>query len=208
MPEVNNSQLHWERVYQTKSSDEVSWYQLNADLSYQLISALPIDKNAPMIDVGCGTSVLIKQLLDTGFEHLSALDISSAAIERHKASLGGDANKVSWYCGDLLNTNLNVQVGVWHDRAVFHFLTDPQQQALYKLQLLKAVKPDGFVIIATFAPTGPTQCSNLDIQQHDQDSIIELFGDSFELVSYQQEVHLTPWQSEQLFNYFVLRRLP
>jgi SAM-dependent methyltransferase len=204
---MTDSQSHWNTVYQTKSSDEVSWYQSDAGLSFQLISDLIKDKHTPMIDIGCGTSILVKQLIDAGFDDLSALDISSAAIASHKVSLGDDANKVSWYCSNLLHAKFERQFGLWHDRAVFHFLTDSQHQALYKSQLLQAVNIGGVVVIATFAPTGPTQCSNLPIQQHDQQSIIDLLGDDFELVNVLQETHLTPWQSEQLFNYFVLRRL-
>jgi 2-polyprenyl-3-methyl-5-hydroxy-6-metoxy-1,4-benzoquinol methylase len=204
--ELKDIQSHWDTVYQTKASNAVSWFQSDARLSLQLISNFIKDKSTPIIDIGCGTSILIRQLLDSGYDNLAALDISSAAIASHRASLGNEASKISWHCSDLLSATLNFQVGLWHDRAVFHFLTNEQQQTLYKSQLLSAVQVGAYVMIATFAPTGPTQCSNLPIQQHDQSSMLQLFGSNFELVETQQETHITPWQSEQLFNYFVLRR--
>lgn len=193
---------HWEKVYQTKRPDEVSWYRPHLDVSLQLIEEAAPNRDAQIIDVGGGESTLVDDLLARNYEKLTVLDISHAALAVAKERLGANANKLTWLCGDVTTFGFKRhEYDVWHDRAVFHFLTDAEDRANYVRQVAKAVKPGGHVIVATFGPEGPSQCSGLDIVRYDPDALHDEFGSSFQLVKHLTELHRTPAGSIQQFVY-------
>lgn len=193
---------HWEKVYQTKRPDEVSWYRPHLDVSLQLIEEAAVNRDAQIIDVGGGESTLVDDLLARNYQKLSVLDISHAALAVAKERLGDHADRVTWLCGDVTTFGFGRhQYDVWHDRAVFHFLTDAEDRANYVRQVAKAVKPGGHVIVATFGPEGPMKCSGLDIVRYDPDALHDEFGPSFQLVKHLTELHRTPAGSIQQFVY-------
>jgi trans-aconitate methyltransferase len=200
---------HWNDVYRTKAPEQVSWYQRRPDLSLALIAATGVGKDAGIIDVGGGASVLIDYLLDLGYTNLAVLDLSGAALNVSRSRLGARATAVEWFEADLTSFEPPHRYGLWHDRAVFHFLTDAGDRVAYVATLRKTLQPNGAVVIATFAPEGPPKCSGLDVVRYDEHSIATELGDEFELREVRRETHVTPWQTEQRFIYFRLqRRLP
>jgi len=195
-------QHHWENVYRNKASDEVSWFQPHAASSLRLIRESGVGLDAQIIDVGGGASVLVDNLLDAGYRHLTVLDLSESALAEARKRLGARASQVSWLASDITQASLPANAyDVWHDRAVFHFLTDPADRARYVEQVLHAVKPDGRVIVATFGPGGPLQCSGLDVVRYAPDALHAEFGTSFRLLRHESEVHQTPTGKEQEFVY-------
>ena len=153
---------HWEQVYRSKPVDSVSWYQPHAQRSLDLIRRVAGSRDARILDVGGGASTLADDLLDAGMTHVSVLDISGSALEAARQRLGPRASKVRWIEGDITSLELEpASVDVWHDRAVFHFLTDPKDRAAYVRQVRSAVRPGGHVIVEAFSPEGPPQCSGL-----------------------------------------------
>lgn len=193
---------HWEKIYQTKPPDAVSWYRPHLERSLDFIKRAATDRSAAIIDVGGGESTLVDDLLADGFSDVTVLDISRTAIEVAKKRLGATADKATWLVGDITQAALPEQYyDVWHDRAVFHFLTDPQQRAAYVRQVARALKPGGHVIIATFGPEGPLQCSGLDIVRYDADTLHGEFGEGFQLVKSDIELHKTPTEKDQQFLY-------
>jgi ubiquinone/menaquinone biosynthesis C-methylase UbiE len=195
-------QAHWEKVYQTKGADSVSWFQPHATRSLEIIRSIGAAKDARIIDVGGGASTLVDDLLDHGFEHVSVLDLSASALDVTRARLGRLGDGVEWIAGDIRNVDLPAQgYDIWHDRAVFHFLTDPADRMAYVSQVMKAVKPGGHVIVATFAPDGPEQCSGLPVARYAPEQLHGEFGPRFELVEHSSEEHKTPWGSVQHFVY-------
>ncbi len=196
------SKDHWERVYKTKAIDAVSWYQEHAQLSMRLIRDTGVAVAVSIIDVGGGASVLVDELLAAGYSKLTVLDLSGAAIGAAQTRLGPLAGRVQWLEGDITTIELPAQhYEVWHDRAVFHFLTAPQQRAAYVRALVRAVRPGGHVIIATFAEDGPTQCSGLPVVRYRAEQLHAELGDGFELVSHAVEEHHTPFGTVQKFVY-------
>ena len=199
---MQNQKEHWEKVYQTKPADAVSWFQEHAMRSLEIIRSIGAPMDANIIDVGGGASTLVDDLLNGGFKHVSVLDLSASALEVAHARLGARGKDVTWIAGDIRDVNLPDQVyDIWHDRAVFHFLTDPADRAGYVRQVIKAVKPGGHVIVATFAPDGPEQCSGLPVARYAPDQLHSEFGPSFELIEHASEEHKTPWGSVQHFVY-------
>lgn len=195
-------QQHWETVYRSKASDEVSWFQPHAASSLRLIHDTGIGLDASIIDVGGGASVLVDNLLDAGYRHLTVLDLSESALAEARKRLGARASQVSWLACDITQASLPANAyDVWHDRAVFHFLTDPADRARYVQQVLHAVKPGGHVIVATFGPGGPLQCSGLDVVRYAPDTLHAEFGAAFRLLRHETEVHQTPAGREQEFVY-------
>jgi 2-polyprenyl-3-methyl-5-hydroxy-6-metoxy-1,4-benzoquinol methylase len=193
---------HWDRVYRTKRANEVSWYRPHLDVSLQLIGEAAPNHDARIVDIGGGESTLVDDLLAHGYRNLWILDISSTALDVAKERLGASASKVSWLCGDVTTFAFaRHQFDVWHDRAVFHFLTDAKDRAAYVRQVAHAVKRGGHVIVATFGPQGPTQCSGLDVARYDPDSLHDQFGPRFRLVKHLTELHQTPAGSIQQFTY-------
>lgn len=199
---MQNQKAHWEKIYQTKQPDAVSWFQAHAMRSLEIIRSIGAPADANIIDVGGGTSTLVDDLLNDGFRHVSVLDLSASALEVAHARLGARGDDVLWIAGDIRDVNLSDQAyDIWHDRAVFHFLTDPADRAAYVRQVMKAVKPGGHVIVATFAPDGPEQCSGLPVVRYAPDQLHGEFGPSFELVEHASEAHKTPWGAVQHFVY-------
>ncbi|MEO8302987.1 MAG: class I SAM-dependent methyltransferase [Betaproteobacteria bacterium] len=201
-----DSKLHWEKVYQTKEPTEVSWYRPHLEVSLQLIKDAASNRDAHIIDVGAGESTLVDDLLACGYSNPYAMDLSSTALDVAKARLGASANKVTWLCGDVRTFSFGErQFDAWHDRAVFHFLTDPNDRISYVRQVAHAVKPGGHVIVATFGPEGPIKCSGLDVVRYDADSLHDEFGTAFRLVKHRTELHQTPTGSTQQFTYCYCR---
>ncbi len=193
---------HWQTVYESKAPTGVSWYQPHLDLSLQLIIDTKISSEAGIIDIGGGASTLVDDLLARGFKHITVLDISLAALGASQARLGESAETVTWLEADVLDAPLPKQTyDVWHDRAVFHFLTDSGDREKYAAALEHSVKPLGHVIMATFGLDGPTKCSGLDVVRYDPDRMQAELGDQFMLIEKQSETHRTPAGTTQQFIY-------
>ena len=203
------SKAHWERVYETKPTDAVSWFQVHADLSLQMIRQTGVDRTAAIIDVGGGASTLVDDLLAAGYDNLTVLDLSSAALAAASRRLGSVRSaKVGWVEANITEVELPVHAyDVWHDRAVFHFLTTPDERARYVQAVLRAVKPAGHVIVATFAEDGPSQCSGLPVVRYQADELHAEFGSGFDLVRHEKEAHHTPFGTQQQFVYCYCRKL-
>ncbi len=193
---------HWDAVYRTKQPTEVSWYRRHLQVSLGLIADAAPSRDAHVIDVGGGESTLVDDLLARGYRNVSVLDISATAIEVARRRLGADADRVEWLCGDVRTLAFaRHRYDVWHDRAVFHFLTDEHDRRAYVRQVAHAVKPGGFVIVATFGPEGPTKCSGLAVERYDAQRLHDEFGTRFELVKHLTELHHTPAGAVQQFIY-------
>ena len=200
---------HWEKVYRSKRPDEVSWYRPHLETSLDLIAEAAPDRDAHIIDVGGGESTLVDDLLVRGYRNLSVLDVASTALDVAKERLGASADRVRWLCGNVTTIALPLHgYDVWHDRAVFHFLTDPKDRAAYVRQVAHAVKPGGHVIVATFGPEGPTKCSGLDIVRYDADALHDEFGADFRLMKHGTELHRTPAGAIQQFVYCFCKAQP
>jgi SAM-dependent methyltransferase len=199
-------QAHWEGVYTAKGEKEVSWYQDNPAPSLDLIALTAASRGTLIVDVGGGASRLIDHLLARHFERLTVLDLSSAALEAAKVRLGEDAKKVRWEVADVTKWSPPASYDVWHDRAAFHFLTDPADQAAYAERVRRAVKPGGHVIIGTFALDGPEKCSGLPIVRHDAASLSAILGQDFKLIDERRHDHVTPWGAVQRFQFSTFRR--
>ena len=199
---MNKQQEHWEKVYQTKQPDSVSWFQEHATRSLEIIRSIGAPSDGKIIDVGGGASTLVDDLLIGGFKHMSVLDLSASALEVARKRLGPLGQNVTWIAGDIRNVDLPAQTyDIWHDRAVFHFLTEPADRMAYVRQVIRAVKPGGHVIVATFAPDGPEKCSGLPVVRYGPDQLHGEFGPAFELLEHTSEEHKTPWGSVQHFVY-------
>lgn len=200
---------HWERVYATKPTTSVSWYQEHAEHSLRLIRDTGAGTGAHVIDIGGGASTLVDDLLAAGYSRLTVLDLSAAAIAAAQRRLGPLATRVEWLQADITSAVLPARAyDVWHDRAVFHFLTEADQRAAYVRAALRAVKPGGHVIVATFAEDGPTQCSGLPVRRYSPGELHAEFGPSFEMIRHEREEHRTPFGTVQKFVYCCCRRLP
>ncbi len=197
---------HWEQVYRTRDAEDVSWYREHLDQSLALIEATGVGKAGHIIDVGGGASTLVDDLLARGYEHLYVLDLSGAALETAQTRLGPKARGVEWWEADVTRAALPDQrFDVWHDRAVFHFLTDPESRRLYVEQVRRTVKPGGHVIVACFGPDGPLQCSGLDTRRYDAKGLHAEFGEHFRLERSLLEEHRTPHGKTQQFLYCYCR---
>ena len=192
---------HWEGVYRTKGPTEVSWFRPHLEVSLSLILRIAVDRSASIIDVGGGESTLVDDLIREGYRNVTVLDISPSAIEHSKKRLGGEVPQVTWIAADITDAGLPVSFDVWHDRAVFHFLTGISQRQAYVRQVRSSVKPGGHVIMGTFGPEGPTKCSGLDVVRYDPGSLQAEFGAGFSLVEISEELHWTPFGTAQQFLY-------
>ena len=199
-----SSAVHWDNVYTTKPTDTVSWYQAVPRLSLDLISECAAPP-ATVLDVGGGASYLVDHLLDAGYR-VGVLDISQEALAISRARLGTRADNVSWFVGDVTAFSSNNIWDVWHDRAVFHFLTDPAQRKAYIQALERATRPGCFVIIATFGPQGPERCSGLPVQRYSPESLATELGPLYRLVKTEWHDHKTPSGGNQQFVYCVFHR--
>lgn len=199
---------HWEKVYSSKATDAVSWFQPHADCSLGLIMDAGVGRDAAIIDVGSGASPLVDDLLANGFTNLTVLDLSAAALAASRKRLGTRASDVQWIEADITRVDLPAsQYDVWHDRAVFHFLTSPEDRAAYVKAVFHSVKPGGHVIVATFAEDGPAQCSGLPVMRYRADELHAEFGEAFSLLNHRKEAHHTPSGTVQQFVYCYCRRV-
>lgn len=197
-----DKKAHWERVYKAKAPDQLSWYRPHLETSLTLIERAADGPQASIIDVGGGESTLTDDLLSRGFENITVLDISETAINVCKNRMGPAAGRIQWLVADVTRTELDMHVyDIWHDRAVFHFLTKPEQRAAYVRNVVRSVKRDGHVIVSTFGPEGPMKCSGLDVMRYDADSLHDQFGARFRLVESSKELHRTPIGTTQQFLY-------
>jgi SAM-dependent methyltransferase len=193
---------HWEDVYRTKRPDQVSWYRPHLETSLQLIEQALPGRRGRIIDVGGGESTLVDDLLKAGYEDIDVLDISATALKVAQERLGQRAKGVHWLSGDVTNYPFEpTSFDLWHDRAVFHFLTDTDDRAAYVRQVARSVRPGGHVIVATFGPHGPTRCSGLEVVRYSPDALHAEFGVKFELVKHLVELHRTPRGVDQQFVY-------
>jgi len=197
---------HWDNVYATKGETEVSWFQDSPAISLDMIRSASPDHGTAIIDIGGGASRLVDALLRDGYRDLAVLDLSANALEAARRRIGAAGSTVDWIVADVTTWQPPKTYDVWHDRAAFHFLTDPRDRAAYVERLRSAVAPGGHVIIATFAPDGPEKCSGLPVQRHDSASLAAELGPEFELVETRREVHHTPWDSTQAFQFSRFRR--
>jgi 2-polyprenyl-3-methyl-5-hydroxy-6-metoxy-1,4-benzoquinol methylase len=201
-----DAQTHWQEVYTRKPAQETSWYCAHLSTSLALIDALSLEPSAPVIDVGAGRSTLADDLLTRGLRDITVLDIAEAALADTRARLGDTA--LHYVVANVLDTMLpEAHYALWHDRAVFHFLTEPTQRGAYVAQCARAVSVGGHAVLATFALDGPAQCSQLSVCRYDIDALAQVFAPHFALVRGLRETHRTPWGSEQPFTYALLRRV-
>ena len=197
---------HWEQVYAAKAADAVSWYQARADCSLRMIRASGLPASASLIEVGGGASTLVDDLLATGYQDITVLDLSAAALAAARARLGARADAVRWLRADITTVELPAcAYDLWHDRAVFHFLTAAEDRRAYVRAVRHAVKPGGHVVLATFAEDGPERCSGLPVMRYGAHELHAAFGDAFTLVAHEREAHRTPFGTVQQFTYCHLR---
>ena len=201
---------HWENVYTTKGEREVSWFQESPAPSLELIALAGLSEGSSIIDIGGGASRLVDALVELNVGQVTVLDLSVAALdaarERLKQRLGGKAAGVQWVAADITTWEPTQTYDLWHDRAAFHFLTDPADQSAYVERLKKAVKRGGYVIIGTFALDGPEKCSGLPIVRHDAASLSAILGSDFTLIDARRHDHATPWGAVQRFQFSTFRR--
>lgn len=203
-----NKREHWQQVYENKADDEVSWFQSSADASLDFIKLSDCGKQTAIIDIGGGASCLVDQLLDQQYTKLSVLDISHQALLVAKTRLQERAKQVSWYSTDLLTHQFeSSSIGLWHDRAVFHFLTEEQEQIRYIEQLNEALYRGGFAVISTFDIGGPNRCSGIPIKQYSWQTLNKRLGTNFKLLAHRQESHRTPFNTHQAFNYCLFEKI-
>lgn len=201
-----NRKSHWDRVYREQLPEQVSWYQAESALSLRLIQQAVPETSAAIIDVGGGASTLVDGLLAAGYRRLTVLDLSRVALAAARLRLGAAAESVSWVQADVLSTSLRQDsFQLWHDRAVFHFLTEPTDRRRYLAQARAAVVPGGYVLMATFAPDAPPRCSGLEVARYSPEVLQAELGADFELQSSHREEHHTPRGLAQPFIYCLFR---
>ncbi len=199
-------QAHWQSVYTSKGEAGVSWFQENPEPSLELMAEVEARPASAIVDIGGGASRLVDHLIDRGFQDLTVLDLSGAALDAAKARLGRLAASVRWIVADATAWEPPKKYDIWHDRAAFHFLTEQDDRAAYVARLARALTTGGYAIIATFAPDGPEQCSGLPVVRYDADGLGQVLGPAFELVHTRRHAHTTPWGSVQFFQFSVFCR--
>lgn len=200
-------QQHWEEVYRTKSADSVSWHQPTPEPSLHALDKLSVPTTASLIDVGGGASALVDHLLGRNFADLTVLDVADSALDTARRRLGASATKVHWEVADITDWSPPRRYDVWHDRAVFHFLTGDAQRRAYVDALREALAPGGALVIATFALDGPEKCSGLPVRRYDRTLLAQELGDDFTPIEDWRETHATPWGSTQAFTWCTFRKL-
>ena len=195
-----DARAHWEQVHATKDPQQVSWFRPHLERSLELIERAAPDRMASILDVGAGESTLVDDLLRLGYANITALEISQIALNALKERVGEAGAAVQWICGDVTETALpEAGFDLWHDRAVFHFLTEAGQRRAYVEQVRRALKPGGSLIVSTFGPSGPERCSGLTTMRYDAAGLGREFGDQFRLVESSLQMHTTPSGAEQQF---------
>lgn len=196
----------WEGVHYNKDVDGVSWWQSVPGLSLDLVDKAGLDLDAPIIDVGAGWSTLVDHLLERGHLDLTAVDLSSTALQTVRDRLGPAGENVVLTMADVLDLDLGRTYTLWHDRAVYHFLTEPEERDDYRTSLERSLQPNGWLVVATFGPDGPTTCSGLPIVRYTHAELADEFP-GFELIDTAGEDHRTPWRTSQQFTAVLMRRL-
>ena len=202
-----NRKSHWESVYTTKRENEVSWFQEDPAPSLELIGLARPTPESAIVDIGGGASRLVDSLLDRGFNRVTVLDISEAALEAARRRLGERASQVQWIVADVTKWHSAGTFDLWHDRATFHFLTDAADRSAYVTCLQQVIRPGGHVIIGTFATDGPEKCSGLPVSRYDEASLAGELGEGFEPMGSRRHDHSTPWNSAQSFLFCIFRRI-
>jgi trans-aconitate methyltransferase len=199
---------HWETIYRDRRSDELSWSQPEPATSLQLFDELGVRTDDTVVDVGAGESALVDALLARGHRRITVLDVAQGALDRANARLRDvpGAGTVTWVAHDVLAWMPTATYGLWHDRAVFHFLTEPSDRSAYVDVATRAVASGGFLVVATFAPDGPEKCSGLPVRRYDADALASQFAPEFTPVTERRESHHTPWGAVQPFTWLALRR--
>jgi 2-polyprenyl-3-methyl-5-hydroxy-6-metoxy-1,4-benzoquinol methylase len=201
-----DTKTHWEKVYTTKQPEAVSWYRAHLETSLALIERAAHSGSASIIDIGAGESTLVDDLVARGYEHISVLDVSQTALDVTKKRLGPLAEQINWIVADITQVELEPSAyDVWHDRAVFHFLTSTDQRDAYVRNVGRSVRPGGYVVVSTFGPEGPTKCSGLEVSRYDAESLHGEFGPRFHLMESSKELHQTPFGTMQQFLYCYCR---
>ena len=204
---MTDRQAHWQGVYQTKEETAVSWFQEVPETSVRLIRAADMGPDARIIDVGGGASRLVDALIEVGFTRVAVLDIAEAALAKTRNRLGERAARVQWLAADITRWTQPGQFDIWHDRAVFHFLTEPSDRAAYASVMAEAVATGGQAIIATFAVDGPEMCSGLPVRRYDADNLAAQFAPHFRMLDHETESHRTPSGKLQRFQFCRLARI-
>ena len=200
---------HWEGVYAEDPVETLGWYRPHLEMSLAWIAELGLEVQAPILDVGGGASTLVDDLLARGHRAITELDLSGKAQAAARARLGKKAELVTSVEGDITSVELPAgHYALWHDRALFHFLTEPERRHRYRARLVDALRPGGHAIIATFAPEAPPRCSGLPVCRYEPEDLVAVFGDDLELIRHQKEMHHTPGGTEQMYLYCELRRRP
>lgn len=195
-------QTHWERIYSQKAPDQVSWYRRHLETSLAFIEQAADARSASIIDVGAGECTLVDDLLARGYRNITVLDISQTAIKAKRRRLGKASGHIHWLVADITRVELEpAAYDVWHDRAVFHFLTAARDRTAYVRQVARAVRRGGHVIVSAFGPQGPTKCSGLGVVRYDAESLHGEFGPRFRLIGSSIELHQTPFGTTQQFVY-------
>jgi len=196
---------HWDRVWSDRDPDQVTWFQAEPKLSLRLLKSVMTGEDG-IIDIGGGASRLVDHLLDHGYGDITVLDIAPSALSAAQERLGQKIERVNWIVADVTQADLRRTFDVWHDRAVFHFLTDEGDRRRYLATLAASIPVGGYVVLATFGPDGPEQCSGLPVRRYSTELIQETLGDGYELIDHEIEQHLAPSGVTQQFLYALFRR--
>ncbi|MEE2744520.1 MAG: class I SAM-dependent methyltransferase [Bdellovibrionota bacterium] len=197
---------HWNNIYNKKNPHEVSWYQPTPNISLTLIESLKLSKNDSIIDIGGGASTFVDNLLKKQYEKVTVFDLSENALNHSRERLNEESDKIVWVVGDITGHKFEKKYKVWHDRAVFHFLTTPEHQKKYIERLENFLESKGYLIISTFAEDGPLKCSGLEIVRYSKEELINKMPDNLNLIQFQKETHISPAGKEQRFNYWVFQK--
>jgi len=203
---MSDAKTHWDNIYATKTSDQVSWTQAIPETSLDFVHNFNVEKDAPIIDVGGGESRFVDFLLDEGYSDITVLDISEQALQHTRKRLGEKASKVTWITSDVTAFQPSRQFKVWHDRATFHFLTTATQIAQYVRIASRALSQGGYMAIGTFSDNGPTKCSGLNVKQYSEESLHQTLSSVFTKIRCITEDHITPFQTIQNFLFCSFRR--
>jgi trans-aconitate methyltransferase len=208
MSEPVSPQNHWDNVYTTKGDNQVSWFQETPEPSLELIARTGALRSSAIIDIGGGSSRIAEHLISQGYEDVTVLDLSAAALAAARSRLGDRASQAAWLAADVTRWEPPRTYDIWHDRAAFHFLTDPAHRTAYIARLRRALRPGGHAIIGTFAPDGPERCSGLIVSRYDASSLAATLGRGFALIDTRRHQHITPWGATQNFQFSTFRREP
>ncbi len=198
---------HWENIFETKKSNEVSWYQKIPETSLAFLNSFNLPKTAKIIDIGGGDSFFVDNLIELWYQNITVLDISEKALEKAKTRLGGKAEKITWIVSDVVEFRPNTQYEFWHDRAAFHFLTDEEDIEKYITTMKNSINIDGFLVIGTFSENGPNTCSGLEIKQYSEMSMSTRLGNYFQKLKCITVDHRTPFDTVQNFLFCSFKRL-